>query len=74
MKKAEGLDRVKRLLMWGCVAALVLSALPLYAIAPYNHPYYDDYGFSAPVRHAWQQTAAWARHSAPRGRRRAIPA
>ncbi|MCI5955602.1 MAG: hypothetical protein MRZ54_01300 [Clostridiales bacterium] len=58
MKKSEGLDRVKRLLMWGCVAALVLSSLPLNAIAPYNHPNYDDYGFSAPVRHAWQQTGS----------------
>lgn len=29
--------------------------LPLYAIAFYNHPYYDDYGFSAGVRKAWRQ-------------------
>ncbi len=43
-------------LLWLSVAALVLGALPLYLIAPYNHPYYDDYGFSYRVHEAWQQT------------------
>ncbi len=58
VRKETGLSGMKRLLMWASVAALVLSALPLYAIAPYNHPYYDDYGFSAPVHHAWQRTGS----------------
>ena len=39
-----------------CVLALVLSTLPLYAIAFYNHPYYDDYGFSAGVHKVWKET------------------
>lgn len=37
---------------------LLLSTLPLYAIAFYNHPYYDDYGFSAGVHQAWQETGS----------------
>jgi hypothetical protein len=36
--------------------AVALTVLPLYAISLYNHPYYDDYGFSATVRAAWVQT------------------
>ena len=41
-----------------CVLALVLSTLPLYAIAFYNHPYYDDFGFSAGVHKAWKETGS----------------
>ena len=42
-----------------CVlAALVLGALPLYAISLYNHPYYDDYGFSAKAHQAWRDTGS----------------
>ncbi|MBE5802300.1 MAG: hypothetical protein E7319_08445 [Clostridiales bacterium] len=41
-----------------CVLALMISALPLYAISLYNHPYYDDYGFSADVRHVWLETGS----------------
>ncbi len=50
--------RSKRLFMWLCALALLLSSLPLYAISIYNHPYYDDYGFSAEVHHAWQSTGS----------------
>lgn len=39
-----------------CALVFVFSTLPLYAIALYNHPYYDDYGFSAPVHKVWKQT------------------
>ncbi len=39
-----------------CVLLLVFSVLPLYAISFYNHPYYDDYNFSADVHAAWLQT------------------
>jgi len=41
-----------------CVLALVLSTLPLYAISFYNHPYYDDFGFSAGVHQAWKETGS----------------
>lgn len=49
-------DRMKRVFAALCVLALVLSTLPLYAIAFDNHPYYDDYGFSATVHHTWKET------------------
>lgn len=43
---------------WLCVLALVASTLPLYAISFFNHPYYDDYGFSAGVHQAWKETGS----------------
>lgn len=49
---------LRRLAVLGCVLALVVSALPLYAISLYNHPYYDDYGFSAAVHHVWKETGS----------------
>ena len=39
-----------------CILLLLAGTLPLYAIAFYNHPYYDDFGFSADVRAVWQAT------------------
>ena len=57
----QAVNRVKRLrrgLLWLSVAALVLGALPLYAISLYNHPYYDDYGFSAQAHQAWRDTGS----------------
>ena len=36
----------------------MLGALPLYAISLYNHPYYDDYGFSAKAHQAWRDTGS----------------
>ena len=50
--------RLRRALMWLSALALAAGALPLYAIALYNHPYYDDYGFSANVHHVWQETGS----------------
>lgn len=41
-----------------CALALLVSALPLYAISFYNHPYYDDYGFSGEVHRVWQETGS----------------
>ncbi len=35
---------------------LLLGTLPLYTISLYNHPYYDDYGFSSAVHDVWVQT------------------
>jgi hypothetical protein len=41
---------------WLCALMLLASVVPLYAISFYSHPHYDDYNFSANVRHAWQDT------------------
>lgn len=43
-----------------CALLLVVSLLPLYGISLFNHPYYDDFGFSARVHAVWQKT-----HSLP---------
>lgn len=58
MQADERVKRVGRGLLWLSVAALVLGALPLYAISLYNHPYYDDYGFSAKAHQAWRDTGS----------------
>lgn len=50
--------KIRRMFACVCVLALVLSTLPLYAVSFYNHPYYDDYGFSAQVHKAWQETGS----------------
>ena len=52
------LKTLQKAFAWLCVLALCLSTLPLYAIAFYNHPYYDDYGFSAGVRRVWKETGS----------------
>ncbi|MEG2314598.1 MAG: hypothetical protein RSC91_00185 [Clostridia bacterium] len=48
----------KRLLALLCAAVLVLSTAPLYVIAFDNHPYYDDFTFSADAHRAWVQTGS----------------
>ena len=45
-----------RMLAWVSVVILVVSTVPLYAISLYNHPYYDDYNFSANVHAVWKET------------------
>jgi len=52
------LKRAQRIFAWLCVLALIVSTLPLYAISFYNHPYYDDFGFSASVHQAWKDTGS----------------
>ena len=52
MKKAQ------RLFAVFCVLLLVGSTLPLYAIALFNHPYYDDFGFAAPMHQVWKETGS----------------
>ena len=67
MKRTAEVSTLRRALLWLSVAALVVGTLPLYAISFSNHPYYDDYGFSAGVHQAWTQegtlgavlSAAW---------------
>ena len=49
-------SRGMKVFAWLCALMLLISVLPLYAISFYSHPHYDDYGFSANVRHAWQDT------------------
>lgn len=39
-----------------CLLTLVLSVLPLYLMTGYNHPYYDDFGFSAVPHQVWKET------------------
>ncbi|MFH1512242.1 MAG: hypothetical protein ABIG45_02690 [Bacillota bacterium] len=43
---------------WLCALMLLAGVLPLYAISLYSHPHYDDYGFSANVRHTWEDTGS----------------
>lgn len=45
-----------RVIAVACVIVFVLSLCPLYAISMYNHPFYDDFGFSIRIHHAWNQT------------------
>ncbi len=49
-------SRAFKALAWLCALMLLASVIPLYAIAFYSHPHYDDYGFSINVRHAWLDT------------------
>lgn len=46
----------KKLLAWLCALVLAGSTLPLYVLSLYNHPYYDDYRFSAEVHSVWQES------------------
>ena len=39
-----------------CATLLALSLLPLYGISFFNHPYYDDFGFSILTHAAWRDT------------------
>lgn len=45
-----------RLLAAFCVLLLVAGVIPLYAVSLYNHPYYDDFGFSTATRQVWLAT------------------
>ena len=46
----------RKTLAWFSVLALLISLLPLCIIAFYNHPYYEDFGFSLLTRKAWLDT------------------
>ena len=48
----------RRALAITSVLLLALSLLPLYAISFYNHPFYDDFGFSLLTRAAWRDTGS----------------
>ena len=45
-------------LAWLCVALLLLSLTPLYALSFYNHACYDDFGFSIRTHDAWRATGS----------------
>ena len=47
-----------RALCWLCVAALLISLTPLYALSFYNHACYDDFGFSLLTHAAWRDTGS----------------
>ena len=60
MKLAPLKQRISnRFLVWLCVAALLLSLLPLYALSFYNHACYDDFGFSILTHDAWRDSGSW---------------
>ena len=48
-----------RALVWLCVAALLVSLLPLYALAFYNHACYDDFGFSILTHASWRESGSF---------------
>ena len=54
--KSKAVNRGKRIFAWLCALLLLASIVPIYAISIYNHPYYDDYNFSAQVRTVWNET------------------
>ena len=60
MKKPALLKRriPKQALVWLCVAALLVTLLPLYALSFYNHACYDDFGFSIRTHEAWRDTGS----------------
>ncbi len=59
MKKPLAQRRISnRALSWLCVAALLISLTPLYAISFYNHACYDDFGFSILTHSAWRETGS----------------
>lgn len=47
-----------RVLVWLCVAVLLASLLPLYALSFYNHACYDDFGFSIRTHERWRDTGS----------------
>lgn len=50
----------RRAVAWLCALLLLVSVLPMYALALYNHAFYDDFGFSLLTHNAWQQTGSLA--------------
>lgn len=62
MRKLALLNRQipRRALVWLCVAALLVTLLPLYALSFYNHACYDDFGFSIRTHQAWEDTGSMA--------------
>lgn len=45
-------------LAWLCVAALLLTLMPLYVLSFYNHACYDDFGFSIRTHAAWRDSGS----------------
>lgn len=56
MKPVSKASWTRRVATLSCIVILALSVLPLYAISFYNHPYYDDFNFSAGVHSVWRET------------------
>ncbi len=51
----------RRAVCWLCALLLLASVVPMYALAFYNHAYYDDFGFSTLTHSAWQEGGGlWA--------------
>lgn len=60
MNKPRILDKrlSSRMLMWLCIAALLASLVPLYALSAYNHACYDDFGFTLRTHGVWRETGS----------------
>ena len=54
----QGYSVTHKQIAWLCAALLVLSLLPLYGISFFNHPYYDDFGFSILTHAVWRDTGS----------------
>ncbi|NLV58794.1 MAG: hypothetical protein GXY67_08480 [Clostridiales bacterium] len=48
----------KKILAFLCVILLLLSLLPVYGLSFFNHPFYDDFGFSIKPHAAWRNTGS----------------
>ncbi|NLI21885.1 MAG: hypothetical protein GX418_10100 [Clostridiales bacterium] len=48
----------RRAVAWLCALLLAAGVLPMYALALYNHAFYDDFGFSLLTRNAWQSAGS----------------
>lgn len=49
----------ERALMWLCVAALLASLMPLYALSFFNHACYDDFGYTIRTHAVWEETGSF---------------
>ena len=56
MTERKSLSR--RAVAWLCALLLLASLLPMYALALYNHAFYDDYVFSLLTSVAWKDTGS----------------
>lgn len=48
----------RKTLAWISVALLLVSLLPVYGLSFFNHPFYDDFGFSIKPHAAWRDTGS----------------
>ncbi|MBR6570189.1 MAG: hypothetical protein IKK75_07010 [Clostridia bacterium] len=60
MKPAPLKQRLSgKALAWLCVAALLMSLLPLYTLSFYNHASYSDLGYAILTHDVWREGGGW---------------